>query len=259
MKARIFAVILGCAGIALGQTSSSGEPEQNQQADAPPAPTREELAAMFTQSGGSLLRTQASAIAGPSNDSSASASDEFIQASFFAVIPPEPRVLQKMDLVTVIIREQSEFKSEGTTELTRDASLSAVINDFIKINLSNLELEPNIGSVKPTIDMNGKREFTGEGSIDRKDSFTARVQARVVDVKPNGTLVLESRKTIKTDDEIQTYKLIGTVRAEDITVDNSVLSTQMYDLVLEKNHEGPVRSATKRGWLTKLLDWMNPF
>ncbi|HQY87379.1 MAG TPA: flagellar basal body L-ring protein FlgH, partial [Tepidisphaeraceae bacterium] len=209
MKARIFAVILGCAGIALGQTSSSGEPEQNQQADAPPAPTREELAAMFTQSGGSLLRTQASAIAGPSNDSSASASDEFIQASFFAVIPPEPRVLQKMDLVTVIIREQSEFKSEGTTELTRDASLSAVINDFIKINLSNLELEPNIGSVKPTIDMNGKREFTGEGSIDRKDSFTARVQARVVDVKPNGTLVLESRKTIKTDDEIVVMSSTG--------------------------------------------------
>lgn len=260
MKSAIFLIILTLAGVASGQANSGSAPEESQSAQQTEqsGPTREQLAALFSESGGSLLRVQTGAVAGPPT-SEGGASTEFVQASFFAVIPPEPRVLKKMDLVTVIIREQSEFKSEGTTDLTRDAKLEAVINQFIKLNLSNMELEPAIGSVKPTIDMSANRDFKGDGSVDRKDSFTARVQARVVDVKPNGTLVLESRKTIKTDDEVQTYLLSGTVRAEDITADNSVLSTQMYDLRLEKNTEGAVRSATKRSWLNKLLDWINVF
>ena len=260
MKSLIFPIILCIASLAFGQTDSGNvtTEESTSAQSEPPGPTREELSAMFAESGGSLLRVQTGAIAGaPATEDGASR--EFIAASFFAVVPPEPRVLKKMDLVTVIIREQSEFKSEGTTDLTRDAKLEAVINQFIKLNLSNMELEPAIGSVKPTIDMSANRDFKGDGSVDRKDSFTARVQARVVDVKPNGTLVLESRKTIKTDDEVQTYLLSGTVRAEDITADNSVLSTQMYDLHLEKNTEGAVRSATKRSWLNKLFDWMNVF
>jgi hypothetical protein len=42
-------------------------------------------------------------------------------------------------------------------------------------------------------------------------------------------------------------------------VDNTVLSTQCYDLNLEKNHRGAVRDTQKRGLVPRLLDFVNPF
>ena len=78
-------------------------------------------------------------------------------------------------------------------------------------------------------------------------------------MKPNGTLVLQARKQIKTDDEEQQFILTGTCRVEDVSADNTILSTQLFDLQLEKNHNGAVRDATKRGWFLKFLDALNPF
>lgn len=107
--------------------------------------------------------------------------------------------------------------------------------------------------------MTGARTSHGEAEVDRSDSMIARITAEVLDVKPNGNLVLQARKTIRTDAEDQHFILTGVCRAEDITPDNSVLSTQLYDLMLQKNSKGDVHMATERGNLPKLLDYLNPF
>ena len=107
--------------------------------------------------------------------------------------------------------------------------------------------------------MQASRNFTGDGSVDRSDTLTARITGEVVDVKPNGTLVLQARKQIRTDEEEQQFVLTGTCRAEDVGADNTVLSTQMFDLQLQKNHKGMVREATRRTWLQKLFGAVSPF
>ncbi len=57
------------------------------------------------------------------------------------------------------------------------------------------------------------------------------------------------------DEEQFTITLTGTCRSDDVTPTNSVLSTQIANLVLvEKNH-GAVRDATKRGWIPRILDF----
>jgi flagellar L-ring protein FlgH len=71
--------------------------------------------------------------------------------------------------------------------------------------------------------------------------------------------VLQARKTIRADEEVQSYLLSGTCRVEDVTADGTVLSTQLHDLDLQKTHKGIVKSATERGVLPKLLDFINPY
>jgi flagellar L-ring protein precursor FlgH len=55
------------------------------------------------------------------------------------------------------------------------------------------------------------------------------------------------------------FVLSGVCRAEDVTPDNTVLSTQMYDKQITTSHKGAVRDTTKRGLISKLLDALNPF
>ena len=138
--------------------------------------------------------------------------------------------------------------------------VTKLIDEFIKLNVKDLQLKGGaIGAVTPRIDVSGSREFTGEGNVDRSDSLIRRITAEVLDVKPNGTLVLQARKRIKTDDEEQVFVLSGTCRAEDITADNTILSTALHDQELTETHKGTVRQATRRGWGSKLLDAISPF
>jgi len=205
------------------------------------------------RNGGSLLKATLAAPVDPGQA-------QLGNVSYFAVPEPEPRVIKKHDLVTVIIREESEFSSDGTTEAKREASIDARITEFMKLDLEEFQLKGGgIGSVPPSIVADSNREFKGEGTVDRTDSFTARVTAEVIDVKPNGTLVLQGRKRIRTDEEYQNFLVTGICRAEDITADNTVLSTQLKDFDLRKTHKGAVRDATKRGLVTKLLDAIGLF
>ncbi len=267
MRLRVLILsIVGSAGAAFGQDSA--QPNQSTDRPAPgqaerrgaaaggatdAVPTRADAAALLQSHGNSLLK--ASLAARPDT-----AQVQFKDVSYFAVAVPEPKVIKKHDLVTIIVREESQYSSEGTAEIKRDSKLEAAITDFVKLKLKNVEIEGGgIGPVPPRVALDGSRESKGEGTVDRSDRFTARITAEVLDVKPNGTLVLQARKRIKTDDEEQAFVLTGVCRAEDITADNSILSTQLYDLELAKRHKGDVRNATRRGWGGKLLDVISPF
>jgi flagellar L-ring protein precursor FlgH len=213
----------------------------------------QQVGAVMQRNGGSLLRATLSIRADPTQ---ATLSD----VSFFAVPEPQPRTLKKHDLITVIIREESTFSSEASTDLTKEADLDARLTEFVKLNLANIAISGGgIGSDAPSVSAQASRSFKGEGSVDRSDSFVARMPAEVIDVKPNGTLVIQGRKRIRTDDEQQEFVLTGTCRAEDVTADNTVLSSSVHDLELQKLHKGPVRDASRKGWLGRLLDVISPF
>jgi flagellar L-ring protein precursor FlgH len=245
------------------QPASRGQngPAPTRPSETPPAQPAKPLnnndarvaASAMQRNGGSLLKAT---LATPTDPGQAQLSN----VSYFSVPEPEPRVIKKHDQVTIIIREESEFTSEGNTETKKDAKLDARVTEFIKIDLEDFAIRGgNVSEPPPAIAAEGTREFTGEGTVDRTDTFTARITARVLDVKPNGTLVLEGRKRITTDDEYQQFLVTGVARAEDVSADNTILSTQLADFNLRKTHKGNVRNATKKGFIPKLLDVINPF
>jgi flagellar L-ring protein precursor FlgH len=217
MRLRVLMLsVIGTAGPAFAQTTATPRPTDDQRTGSAPAerrasteparrapgavpqqpaqlaPAREDAAALLRRNGNSLLKASLVARADP-------AQARLSDISFTAVPVPEPKVIRKHDLVTIIVREESQYSSEGNAETTRESSIDAAVEDFIKLRLSNLEVEGGgIGPVAPRIAANANREFSGEGAVDRSDRLTARITAEVLDVKPNGTLVLQARKRIKT-------------------------------------------------------------
>jgi flagellar L-ring protein precursor FlgH len=182
-------------------------------------------------------------------------------ASFYNVPEPKPKLLKKHDLVTIIIRENSQFTTNGTTDLKHGNDLDAIIDSYVMLGWQGNG--PSINEHAPVtpieLKTSGQRDFKGTATLERDDTFTGRITAEVVDVKPNGTLILQATETIKTDEEEQRVTLIGTCRVEDITADNGVLSNQLFNLQLSKQHKGAVKDTQTRGIFTRLLDWINPF
>lgn len=176
--------------------------------------------------------------------------------SFYAVQIPEPRQYAENDLITVIIRESFKTDLKASLETQKDMKIEGEVTNFIDLDrLLELAVRPyGFPGGNPGVGAEFNKDWQGEGDYSRSESMTGRMTARVADVKPNGTIVIEARQTMIHDKEELTIVLTGTCRAADITIDNTVLSTELYDLHLDKQHKGELKKTTKKGFITKFID-----
>jgi flagellar L-ring protein precursor FlgH len=252
--------VLMSSALCFGQTApgaGAGAPtsqtqRQNLQTALPTNGRAVAAAAMMQQTNGSLLAAQLATRPDPAQVKPS-------QVSFFAVAAPTPKTLKVHDLLTIVVQEQTQITSTGSKKTSRDSELDAKVTSMVALKLKSLTVKGLQANTAPEINLSGIRSFQGTGEVDRADSYTSRITGEVVDVKPNGTLIIEARKRIKTDEEEQQFVLTGTCRVEDIATDNSIVSTQLYDLQLTTTHKGDIKTSTDRGLIGKLLDVFNLF
>jgi len=190
-------------------------------------------------------------------------SPEVARLSLVAVQLPEPRKFAMHDLVTIIVRESVQSDSRAKLDSNKGIELTGAIAQFPNLQVKDL-LEFQLGQSdlnkgKPELDLKFENEFEGKASYNRRDSFITRITAEIIDIKPNGNLVLEARKYIQSDKESLKMILSGVCRSDDISAYNTVLSTELFDLRLVKKHGGELRKATKKGLVTKLFEFIFNF
>jgi len=181
------------------------------------------------------------------------------QASLFAVMTKSPNEFKIHDLVTVIVREQKTYKSNSKLETEREFEFESKIDEFFRVLNGHLAAA-SFTDGRPNIDFKMKTELQGEGRSERKDKLTFRLTVEIIDIKPNGLLVLASGPDTKilVDRELQAIAFTGVCRSRDVSPDNTILSTQIFNQTIDLQHKGALRDAAKRGWLTRLFDWMTP-
>lgn len=182
--------------------------------------------------------------------------------SLFAIIPPKPREFVVHDLVQIIVRETSTAKSSQDLNTKKEEKLDGKVPqwpDFNIQDLLNLSLHAGDSSNAPALQLDFKKDFKGQGDYERKDDLSARLTAEVVEVLPNGNLVLEARTYIKTDKEEQSMKVTGICRPDDITTLNTINSNQVHDLAVEKMHKGALKDAGQKGIITQVLETIFAF
>lgn len=167
--------------------------------------------------------------------------------SMFAVTPAEPRLYHIHDLVQIIVREASVAASFQGLETEKEYGLAGGVESFPGVNGDN-------PLYYTEFDVVAEKEFDGEGEYVREDELVTRLTAEVIEIRPNGNLVLEARTCIRTDEEEWYTQLTGTCRPDDITAANTILSNQIFGLQVEKRHKGSVPKAASKGILAQALD-----
>lgn len=181
-----------------------------------------------------------------------------LAVSPIAVAQPKPRKIQVNDLVNIIVREDKRSVSAAKLKSDKKWELDAELKKWFRLNPED-HLVAQTFNPTPGAEFDFENKYSGSGKVDRTDSLAMRIQAMVIDVKPNGNLVLEAKKRIRTDEEEQIMTLTGTCRSEDVTPQNTVLSSQVADVVIDTQHTGAARDAARRGWLMRAFDFLRPF
>ncbi|QEG34180.1 flagellar basal body L-ring protein FlgH [Bythopirellula goksoeyrii] len=175
-------------------------------------------------------------------------------------LPPEslPRQLQLHSIITVIVDVRSRFLSEGDAQNRKTQSLTAVLADWIRLENGSLKPAPQFDG-DPRVSGTLNSQYRVQSDVELLDALAFRMAVEIVDIQPNGNLVIEGHQTINNNEEQWRISLSGVVRREAIQADNTVSSDAIYDLSIDKEEMGQVRDAYARGWFTKWYDRYKPF
>ena len=177
--------------------------------------------------------------------------------SWILVEAPEPNVFAVNDIVTVIVDEKALMNVNSQFNRQKTNQFKAELKEFVR--LSDDWTLRNDAETSPTINTNIQGRLNGTGTLTESEGINYRIAATIVDIMPNGHLVLEAQKTIQTKEEFWEYSLTGICRPEDVLKDNTVLSECIADPQLTKHQRGRIFSSSKRNWGVKLYDWLSPF
>ncbi len=170
-----------------------------------------------------------------------------------------PIAFKKHDLITILIEEETEATNEATMDSETQYNLKLQELNLLLTLLTDRNLGPD-DAVGTEGEYSAGKSLERDASAEREQEFRARITGEVVEVLPNGNLILEARKKITIDEEMQEITLSGTVRPEHIKPDYTVLSRYLANVDMSLQGEGPVtRGGARRGWLARIIDIIWPF
>ncbi len=172
------------------------------------------------------------------------------------------RKIGKYDLVTVVIREKSRTTTTTETETAEESQLDTAVTQWFTNQGTAVRPQANpttATSQMPSARGGHSRERENEGEISHAETFEARITARIIEIMPNGNLVLEARKSVHVGEEESTLIFTGEVRRKDVADDNTIDSDRVADAQIIYKGRGVVTDANRRGWLAKIFDFLNIF
>lgn len=163
------------------------------------------------------------------------------------------------DLLTVIINERTDVENIAQRTMNKqsssDSSGSAGLAASGDIGTANLRA--NFDQ-----DSSASRNSSGNTQFLMERAFTDRIAVRVVDVQPNGNLVIQGSRRVGQEGDQRTLVFSGVVRHYDIANNNTIPSNAIADLRMDyvpDTKTGAEDKFLNQGWLGKKLNRLWPY
>ena len=174
-------------------------------------------------------------------------------AAMWANLAIDDRARSIDDIVTIVVNEQASAVSTGVTKTSRASSANAAVTSLAGTL-------PAAGKLANLANVNSATSLNGQGTTSRQTTLTTTVTARVIDVLPNGYLVIEGHRVVLVNSENQVVTIRGVVRPSDLTNANTVQSGSIGQMELRINGKGVVNDAIHRpNFLYRLFLGLLPF
>lgn len=152
------------------------------------------------------------------------------------------------DVVSIVVSENLAASTDGQVKNSRSSNASSSVTALFGALKAANNLQNLLGQ-------NSASGLTAQGESTTSSSLATTFGAEVVDVLPNGMLVVQATRELTFSQQTQLIRLRGLVRPEDVSAQNQVQSTAMTDLELEVTGKGIVNDSTYRqNPLVRLLE-----
>jgi flagellar L-ring protein precursor FlgH len=171
---------------------------------------------------------------------------------------PEIKPIGLNSQVTVLVNNKSVFINDGKMDRKKNGYGSLTLPSWVLFKGLSVIPDPQSAG-DPKIRGEVDNKLRSEANLQSREQLEFKITCKVVDIRPNGILVIEGTNAVQNNDEVSNYSLTGEIRSEDIKPDNTVLSSSIASLRIKKYEEGHVRDGYRRGWMLRWLDKYQPF
>ena len=161
------------------------------------------------------------------------------------------------DIVTVIVEEDSKVSNSAGSSLSKSTDMTGEL-ETLNVPRGN-NVFPVFKGDTPSVAAKSARSVDGKGTYTLQGSMQTRLTAIVMDVLPNGNLVIEGSRLQQSVNEKVHIRISGIVRPQDIAADNTVLSTSVAEGKIVFETSGPVSRSSQYGFLNRIIDFIWPF
>ena len=143
------------------------------------------------------------------------------------------------DVVSVVVTESLAASTDGQVKNSRSSNMSSNITALFGALKAGNAMQNLVGQTSAS-------GLTAQGQSTTNSSLVTTFGAEVLDVLPNGMLVVQATRQLTFSQQTQLIRLRGLVRPEDVSAQNQIMSTAMTDLELEVTGKGIVNDSTYR-------------
>ena len=155
------------------------------------------------------------------------------------------------DTITINIAEKTTASKNSENKSTRSASVAASVPTVVGLPIKTLQ--------GTTLSASDSNNFDGKGQNTSANDFTSSLTVTVIEVLPNGNLLVSGEKQIGLKEGEEFIRFSGIVNPNTITTSNTVQSTQVADARIEYKANGFLDSAQVMGWLNRFFLSFLPF
>lgn len=155
------------------------------------------------------------------------------------------------DLVTIQIVENVTAKQESSSTLDRSANVSNAVTAL-----------PFVGATdagKLGLGAKSGNAFSGKGGTESANTFSGSITATVIDVLPNGHLVVAGEKQIGVNQNVDVLRFSGTIDPRVMQPGSIINSTQVANVRIESRGRGSQGEVQAQGWLGRFFTKVTPF
>lgn len=152
------------------------------------------------------------------------------------------------DIISVVLSERTQAQKSATNELTKDNTLT--LNPITGFGNQSINFKGD--AIQFGLTQNS--DFSGESEADQSNSLTGYISVNVLRVLPNGNLMIRGEKwmTLNTGDEY--IRLTGTIRPQDISSDNTIMSNKIANARIQYSGTGAFAEVQNQGWLSRFFN-----
>lgn len=163
----------------------------------------------------------------------------------------DPRARTVGDIVTIMIVENISASQKSASTIDRNSSLGSEI--------SALPLQTATGLATLNAGASTSNTFSGKGGTESTNTFTGSITTTVIEVLPNGNLVILGEKQIGVNQNVDVLRFSGTIDPRIMQPGNIVNSTQVANVRVESKGRGAQGEAQTVGWLSRFFLSFSPF
>lgn len=155
------------------------------------------------------------------------------------------------DTLIINIQEKVQATKKSENKTTRSQSVEASVPTIVGL--------PFKGAQGTALSASDSNSFNGKGENTSSNDFTGTLTVTVIEVYPNGNLLVSGEKQIGLKEGEEFIRFSGVVNPNNITGANTVVSTQVADARIEYKANGFIDSAQVMGWLGRFFLSFMPF